>query len=72
MVDEINSRYNCRVYSADGTKPVIHIPEMRYAQAYVPFQQFGTTFTPEKALMHGTVFPELFMPYNNKGVMTNG
>ena len=66
MVDEFNSRYNCRVYSADGTTPVINVPQMRYAQAYVPFQQFGATFSPEKALTHGTVFPDLYQPYNKK------
>lgn len=27
--------------------------------AYVPFQKLGKVYTPEKAIMRGTVFPEL-------------
>ena len=66
MVDEFNSRYNCRVFSADGTTPVINVPQMRYAQAYVPFQKYEATFSPEKALAHGTVFSDLCQPYTKK------
>ena len=33
------------------------------AMAYVPFQQFGRTFPPERALDAGTLFPELDKPF---------
>ena len=33
------------------------------AMAYVPWQNFGTLYDPEKALMAGTLFPELDKPF---------
>ena len=38
---------------------------MELAQAYVPFQTFraGNLFSPEEALLKGTIFPELYRPY---------
>lgn len=38
------------------------------AMAYVPFQQFNTTFTPEKGLELGTIFPELDKPFLGGGM----
>lgn len=38
------------------------------AMAYVPFQQFNTTFTPEKGLEMGTIFPELDKPFLGGGM----
>lgn len=38
------------------------------AMAYVPFQQFNTTFTPEKGLEMGTLFPELDKPFLGGGM----
>ncbi|MDR2091282.1 MAG: spore coat associated protein CotJA [Clostridiales bacterium] len=37
------------------------------AQAYVPEQAFRNLYHPEKALMQGTLFQELDMPYNKPG-----
>ena len=34
--------------------------------AYVPMQKFGTTYEPQKALMAGTIFPELDKPFTGK------
>ncbi len=31
----------------------------RPGYAYVPFQRLGRVYTPEKAIMQGTIFPEL-------------
>ncbi|MBQ9383539.1 MAG: spore coat associated protein CotJA [Ruminiclostridium sp.] len=31
----------------------------RPGYAYVPFQRIGRVYTPEKAMVQGTVFPEL-------------
>ena len=40
---------------------------MELAQAYVPFQTLERLYPPEKALVAGTVFPELHMPYHPRG-----
>lgn len=34
--------------------------------AYVPWQTFGQTYDPQKALMAGTIFPELDKPFSGK------
>lgn len=37
------------------------------AMAYVPWQLWSTTFEPDKALMNGTMFPELYKPFLGAG-----
>lgn len=37
------------------------------AMAYVPFQLDRTAFSPEQALMRGTLFTELDKPFSGKG-----
>lgn len=37
------------------------------AMAYVPFQQFNTTYAPEKGLEVGTIFPDLDKPFLGGG-----
>ncbi|MCM1106631.1 MAG: spore coat associated protein CotJA [Blautia sp.] len=34
--------------------------------AYVPWQTFGQTYDPKRALMTGTIFPELDMPFTGR------
>lgn len=34
------------------------------AMAYVPFQQYGAVYEPEKALASGTLFPDLDKPFS--------
>ncbi len=41
--------------------------ETPVAMAYIPFQQFGQIYPPEKALNSGTVFPELDKPFLGGG-----
>jgi len=36
---------------------------MELARAYVPFQRLKQVYDPKEALMKGTLFPELYMPY---------
>ncbi|HEX7712844.1 MAG TPA: spore coat associated protein CotJA [Bacillota bacterium] len=36
---------------------------LELAQAYVPVQIFVNRWEPKKALMMGTIFPELYRPY---------
>ena len=62
MFDYYDFKDGCRTYNTDD-KPPAMMREMQFGQAYVPRQTFGAVYPPEKALMHGTVFPELYMPY---------
>ncbi|HBF37677.1 MAG TPA: spore coat associated protein CotJA [Firmicutes bacterium] len=39
---------------------------MRLAQAQVPFQFYTNRWEPMKALMMGTVFPELYRVYQSR------
>ena len=40
------------------------------AMAYVPFQQFGTLYEPEKGFEAGTMFPDLDKPFwGGRGVL---
>ncbi|NLX62687.1 MAG: spore coat associated protein CotJA [Tissierellia bacterium] len=39
---------------------------MELARAYVPFQRLNQVYDPKEALMKGTLFPELFMPYKKE------
>lgn len=42
------------------------IRNVRLAAAYVPYQYLCTLFSPIEALKFGTVFPELYSPYEGK------
>lgn len=42
------------------------VDALRLARAYVPFQVMDKIFEPWKALMRGTIFPELYDPYPKK------
>lgn len=42
------------------------IKDVRLAAAYVPYQFMCTIFSPIEALQKGTVFPELYSPYEGK------
>lgn len=39
------------------------------AMAYVPMQQLNTIYSPEAALLNGTLYPELDKPFCGKVVM---
>ena len=39
---------------------------MTVAMAYVPWQYLNKTYDPEKALMVGTIFPELDKPFTGR------
>lgn len=38
------------------------------AMAYVPWQKFTNTYEPQRALMAGTIFPELDKPFLGRKV----
>ncbi|MFL0246006.1 spore coat associated protein CotJA [Candidatus Clostridium stratigraminis] len=42
------------------------IRNVRLAAAYVPYQKLCTILSPLEALTKGTVFPELYSPYEGK------
>ncbi|HEY5562697.1 MAG TPA: spore coat associated protein CotJA [Clostridiaceae bacterium] len=42
------------------------IGNVRLAMAYVPYQKLCTLFTPIEGLKRGTVFPELYSPYEGE------
>lgn len=44
----------------------MEIRNVRLAAAYVPFQKFCKIFSPIEALKKGTIFPELYSPYDKK------
>lgn len=46
------------------------IRNVRLAAAYVPYQKLCTIFSPIEALSKGTVFPELYSPYEGKDKKT--
>lgn len=37
--------------------------QLQLAHAYVLWQYYDTAFSPQEALMKGTLFPELYGPY---------
>lgn len=39
---------------------------MPIAMAYVPWQHFHKSYEPQKALMAGTIFPELDKPFTGR------
>ncbi|MGI9862142.1 spore coat associated protein CotJA [Moorella naiadis] len=36
------------------------------ARAYVPWQRFTNRWEPMEGLIRGTIFPDLFMPYQHR------
>ncbi|HZK34937.1 MAG TPA: spore coat associated protein CotJA [Bacillota bacterium] len=53
--------------SRDKCPPPYPEPDMVLARAYVPMQKYGKIYSPEKALKHGSLFPELVRPYKKRG-----
>lgn len=45
---------------------------MLLARAYVPFQRLHQVYTPSEALEKGTLFPELYMPYDEEKMLKEG
>ena len=69
--DEYYKCYGCGRNEKCQEKPISNkrksanrgMNDMMIAQAYVPYQEAGELFCPETALMKGTAFPELYVPY---------
>lgn len=43
------------------------LANMPVGMAYVPWQFFQEVYEPDKALLYGTIFPELNKPFYGKG-----
>ncbi|MEW6275242.1 MAG: spore coat associated protein CotJA [Bacillota bacterium] len=51
------------VNKEENVKASAFVASVKLAQAYVPWQRYGVTFSPQEALEKGTLFPELYRPY---------
>lgn len=48
----------------DCMAKMLPVPQqLELARAYIPFQQYTVSFSPQVALERGTMFPELYRPY---------
>ncbi len=43
-------------------------PNFKLATAYIPFQNYGQIYSPQEALTKGTLFPQLYRPYQRKRI----
>mgnify|MGYP001943804217 FL=1 len=41
-----------------------HPEGLELARAYIPYQEYTRSWSPEEALERGTMFPELYRPYS--------
>ena len=56
------------MYYSQNIHCICHEKEL--ARAYIPFQQMGNIFPLKEGLIKGTIFPELYRPYE-KGPWAN-
>lgn len=56
---KLRARRDCAVILGNGCL----MPYMKMAHAYVPYQFFAGTFSPDVSLQKGTAFPDLYQPY---------
>lgn len=75
MAHDENSDFNMHQmqemnYSPNCIPQEAVIRNVRLAAAYVPYQKLCTIFSPIEALSKGTVFPELYSPYEGKDKKT--
>ncbi|MGI6154170.1 MAG: spore coat associated protein CotJA [Christensenellaceae bacterium] len=59
-------RYSPAYPPRDGCRPP-RPPKKELAQAYIPYQYYTERFAPMTALDKGTIFPELYKPYEKGG-----
>jgi hypothetical protein len=64
LMDQVLSEYSGTGCEASPKPFPAVTPE---AIAFVPFQQFGATYPPEKGMDIGTIFPELDKPFLGGG-----
>lgn len=64
MFPPAGAPYHPPVPALGPTYPDLPFPELELAQAYIPYQRYGPTYTPAEALEKGTLFPDLYRPYD--------
>lgn len=57
------------VSSADSQERSRFPADTPLGMAYVPFQQWGEVYEPDKAFCEGTLFPELNFPFERGGTL---
>jgi len=67
-LDQNETRKKTAKYSAMNNciPQETEIKNVRLAAAYVPYQKLCAIFAPLEALKRGTVFPELYSPYDGE------
>lgn len=48
----------------------MYLGSLPIAMAYTPMQQWKTTYSAEKGLSRGTIFPELDLPFEGRTILT--
>lgn len=68
MISNMNNiTSNQNMQSCELTVEVAPLPAQTVvAMAYIPFQQFGNTYSAEKGFNQGTIFPDLDKPFTGK------
>lgn len=68
MNQNLKSSCNCQFADAklSDKEMYMHIDQLENAMAYVPFQNFTTTYDLGYALKVGTIFPQLCKPFCGK------
>ncbi|NLM36046.1 MAG: spore coat associated protein CotJA [Clostridiales bacterium] len=61
-----NVKHNVSYHMGNCIPQETTIKDVRLARAYVPFQKMCSIFSPIEALKRGTIFPELYSPYESK------
>lgn len=56
---------DCKKYPQKG--PQMPVEGLPLAMAYVPWQRWGSLYSPEKGFAQGTIFKELDYPFYGKG-----
>ena len=65
----MNQRYMDDINKPEKAARPIFPEGIELARAYIPFQVYTRSFSPEEALVKGTMFPELYRPYHRRGKM---
>lgn len=64
MADDMNKNNSYHLENCIPQETTIK--DVKLARAYVPFQKMCSIFSPIEALKRGTIFPELYSPYDSK------
>lgn len=67
MMDyDMNNRSTCCNNVSEKSDNITDFSDFPVGMCYVPWQKFGQVYDPKRALMVGTIFPELDKPFTGK------